>query len=127
MLLIGGISFLRGAWRALLARTATMDTLVTLGTVSAFGYSAYATFTGSGAAYFDSVAMITTFVMVGRYLESIGGSRARRDVNALLTLQPEGCWTKREGAWVRTEAAELAKGRIPRQAGRARGRRFHRP
>ena len=110
VLLVGGISFLRGAWRALLARTATMDTLVTLGTVSAFGYSAYVTFTGSGAAYFDSVAMITTFVMVGRYLESIGGSRARRDINALLTLQPDVCWTKREGAWVRTEAALLATG-----------------
>ena len=46
VLFVGGWSFLKGAWRALRARTATMDTLVTLGTVSAFGYSAYMTATG---------------------------------------------------------------------------------
>jgi heavy metal translocating P-type ATPase len=110
ILFVGGISFLRGAWRALLARTATMDTLVALGTVSAFCYSAYVTITGSGAAYFDSVAMITTFVMIGRYLESVGGSRARRDINALLTLQPDRCWVRRDGAWVEAEAASLTRG-----------------
>ncbi len=110
ILFVGGISFLRGAWRALLARTATMDTLVALGTLSAFGYSTYIAATGNGAAYFDSVAMITTFVMIGRYLESVGGSRARRDINALLTLQPDTCWIKRDGAWVEAEAAALAKG-----------------
>ena len=109
ILFVGGISFLRGAWRALLARTATMDTLVALGTLSAFGYSTYIAATGSGAAYFDSVAMITTFVMTGRYLESVGGSRARRDINALLTLQPDTCWIKRDGAWVEAEAAALTK------------------
>jgi heavy metal translocating P-type ATPase len=110
VLLVGGFSFLRGAWRALLARTATMDTLVALGTVSAFGYSAYVTLTGSGAAYFDSVGMITTFVMIGRYLESIGGSRARRDINALLTLQPDVAWTREGEAWVKTDAAALGRG-----------------
>ncbi len=110
ILFVGGISFLRGAWRALLAHTATMDTLVALGTISAFGYSAYVAATGSGAAYFDSVAMITTFVMVGRYLESVGGSRARRDINALLTLQPDTCWIRRDGAWVQAEAAALTRG-----------------
>ncbi len=110
VLLVGGFSFLRGAWRALLARTATMDTLVTLGTVSAFGYSVYVTLTGSGAAYFDSVGMITTFVMVGRYLESIGGSRARRDINALLTLQPDAAWIREGEAWVKTDAAALGRG-----------------
>ncbi len=110
VLLVGGFSFLRGAWRASLARTATMDTLVTLGTVSAFGYSVYVTLTGSGAAYFDSVGMITTFVMIGRYLESIGGSRARRDINALLTLQPDVTWIREGEAWVKTDAAALGRG-----------------
>jgi heavy metal translocating P-type ATPase len=110
VLLVGGLSFLRGAVRALLARTATMDTLVALGTVSAFGYSVYVTITGSGAAYFDSVVMITTFVTLGRYLESVGGSRARRDINALLTLQPELCWIRQEGNWAKAEAGALVRG-----------------
>ena len=110
VLLVGGSSFLRGAWSALRARTATMDTLVALGTVSAFGYSAYVTSTGSGAAYFDSVAMITTFVMVGRYLESVGGSRARRDIHSLLTLQPDESWIRQGETWAKTEAGALVEG-----------------
>ena len=73
VLFIGGVSFLKGAWRAVRARTATMDTLVALGTLSAYSYSVYVTLTGSGEAYFDSVAMITTFIMLGRYLEVSGG------------------------------------------------------
>jgi heavy metal translocating P-type ATPase len=109
-LLVGGWSFLRGAWRALRARTATMDTLVTLGTLSAFGYSAYVTATGAGAAYFDSVVMIVTFVMIGRYLESIGGSRARRDVNALLALQPDEAWIMKEDVWTTTATTSLVAG-----------------
>jgi Cu2+-exporting ATPase len=111
-LVIGGYSLLRGAWRAVRARTATMDTLVTLGTVSAFGYSVYVTATGSGPAYFDSVVMIVSFVMIGRYLESVGGSRARRDLNALLTLQPDESWIRRDGTWTKVEAASLAAGDV---------------
>ncbi len=84
-----------------------MDTLVALGTISAFAYSAYVTISASGATYFDSAAMITTFVMVGRYLESLGGSRARTDLNALLDLQPSQAWTRSEDSWVQVDAAAL--------------------
>jgi heavy metal translocating P-type ATPase len=110
VLLVGGSSFLRGAWRALRARTATMDTLVALGTVSAYGYSAYVTVTGGGEAYFDSVAMITTFIMLGRYLESIGGARARKDIRQLLDLQPGKAWKETNGEWQEVEASSLGEG-----------------
>ena len=96
VIFVGGISFLKGALRALRARTATMDTLVALGTLSAYSYSVYVTLTGSGEAYFDSVAMITTFIMLGRYLETLGGSQARKDIRSLLHLQPDKAW-KRSG------------------------------
>ena len=112
VLFVGGWSFLKGAWRALRARTATMDTLVTLGTVSAFGYSTYMTVTGDGPAYFDSVCMIVTFVMIGRYLESIGGSRARRDLNALLTLQPNEAWIKQQDSWSKVDTSSLQAGDV---------------
>ena len=49
VLFYGGISFLRGAWQALLARTATMDTLVAVGTLSAYSYSVWATVRGGEA------------------------------------------------------------------------------
>ncbi len=110
VLLIGGSSFLRGAWRALRARTATMDTLVALGTLSAYIYSVYVTLTGSGQAYFDSMAMITQFVMVGRYIETLGGTQARKDIRKLLKLQPDRAWRRSGEAWQEVRASELAPG-----------------
>jgi heavy metal translocating P-type ATPase len=109
-LLFGGRSFLQGAWRALRAHTATMDTLVSLGTLSAYSYSAYVTLTGTGEAYFDSVAMITTFIMVGRYLETLGGAQARKDVRNLLRLQPDTAWRRADGGWQKVQASTLAPG-----------------
>jgi len=106
----GGSSFLRGAWRALRARTATMDTLVALGTLSAYGYSVYVTLTGNGEAYFDSVAMITTFVMVGRYLEAVGSAQARKDIRHLLQLQPDRAHKRVGGTWQEVPARELEIG-----------------
>ncbi len=110
VLVFGGSSFMRGAWRALRARTATMDTLVALGTLSAYAYSVYVTLTGSGEAYFDSVAMITTFVMIGRFLEVLGGARARKDVRRLLSLQPDKAWREKGESWEQVQANVLVPG-----------------
>lgn len=110
VMFVGGISFLKGAWRALRARTATMDTLVALGTLSAYSYSVYVTLTGSGEAYFDSVVMITTFIMLGRYLETMGGSQARKDIRNLLHLQPDKAWKRDGDAWQSIQAQILGKG-----------------
>jgi heavy metal translocating P-type ATPase len=110
VLIFGGSSFLRGAWRALRARTATMDTLVALGTLSAYTYSVYVALTGSGEAYFDSVAMITTFVMLGRFLEVLGGARARKGVGRLLSLQPDRAWRRQGESWEQVQANALVPG-----------------
>ena len=112
VLFYSGSSFLRGAWQALLARTATMDTLVALGTLSAFIYSAWTTVTGGGPTYFDSVGMIITIVLAGRYLEVVGGARARKDVRQLLTLQPERATRREAGGWVDVPAADLVEGDV---------------
>ncbi|MHB1590119.1 MAG: heavy metal translocating P-type ATPase [Sulfuricella sp.] len=108
----GGSSFLRGAWRALSARTATMDTLVALGTLSAYGYSVYVTLTGSGEVYFDSVTMITTFVMLGRYLETLGGAEARKGIRRLLSLQPDKAWRRVGDVWQEVPGSALSLGDI---------------
>ncbi len=110
VLLFGGSSFFAGAWQALKARTATMDTLVALGTLSAYLYSGYVSLIGSGEAYFDSVAMITTFVMFGRYLETLGGAQARKDIGKLLKLQPEKAWVQTGGEWVQVKASGIKPG-----------------
>lgn len=112
VMFVGGISFIKGAWRALLARTATMDTLVGIGTLSAYFYSVYISLTLSGEAYFDSVAMITSFIMIGRYLEAIGGSQARKDIRNLLKLQPDKARRKSDGDWAEVKIDDLFVGDI---------------
>lgn len=107
VLFYGGLTFLRGAVRAALARTATMDTLVSLGTLSAYGFSVWFTINGGGEVYFDSVVMITVFVGLGRYIESLGGDRARKGIRGLLRLQPETAQRYRGDAWQTIQATAL--------------------
>ncbi len=114
ILFFGGLTFLRGAWQALLARTATMDTLVSLGVLSAYGYSVYITLSGGGQTYFDSVAMITAFILFGRYLESVGGAQARKGLRSLLHLQPDFAWRRDGQAWNKVQAETLRVGDVIR-------------
>jgi Cu+-exporting ATPase len=87
-----------------------MDTLVALGTLSAYFYSVFAVLTGRPA-YFDSVTMITVFIMAGRYIETVGGAQARKDVRSLLELQPDRAWrVGADGALSEVRAAVLAAG-----------------
>ncbi len=109
-LFFGGQSFLRGAWHSLLARSANMDTLVALGTLAAYSYSVWAVLGGGRAVYFDSVVMITAFVVIGRYLETVGGARARKDVQALLELQPERAWKQEGDELTQVRASTLTPG-----------------
>lgn len=108
-LFYGGSSFLKGAWRAGL-RTATMDTLVALGTLSAYLFSVYVSLRGGGQVYFDSVVMITDFVMIGRFLESLGGDRARKDIRSLLRLQPDTAWRRTGDTWMEVASNSLVPG-----------------
>lgn len=110
VLFYGGSSFLRGAWRAIRARTATMDTLVSLGVVSAYSYSIFISVRGGGEVYFDSVVMITTFVMLGRWLETLGGRQARKGISQLLSLQPQQAWRQSADGWLQTSADSLQTG-----------------
>lgn len=79
-----GRSFYVGAWRAARHLSATMDTLVTLGTGSAFFYSALI---GPGAAYYDTTATIITLILLGRWLEARAKSRTAEALQALMELQ----------------------------------------
>ncbi len=112
LLFYGGSSFFRGAWLAFRGRTATMDTLVALGTLSAYGYSAYVAAVGGGHVYFDSVAMITVFVVLGRHLETMAAGRARKSVRSLLRLQPDTAWLRDGATWREVRSETLAPGHV---------------
>jgi len=89
---IAGWRYYRGAWGAAKAGTANMDTLIAIGTTTAWGYSTLVTFLPEVApsqdVYFDTAALILALILVGKLLEEIAKGRASEAVRRLLDLQP---------------------------------------
>lgn len=75
-LFYSGWVFYRGAYYGLRNGAVTMDMLVVTGSTLAYCYSIYITVFEKGDAYFDSVAMIITFVLLGKFLEVLSRKHA---------------------------------------------------
>ncbi len=106
VVLWGGWPFHRAAWTNLRHRATTMDTLISVGTLAAYGWSLYALLfgtageigmrhafeltvqrgEGSSYVYFEAAAGVTTFILAGRYLESRSKRQAGAALRALLEL-----------------------------------------
>ena len=87
VVLISGLAFHRPGWRAVRRRHATMDTLVSLGSLVAWGWSAVITIGGlDGHVYFDTAAVIVAVVLLGRHLEARTRRRAGDAIGALVEL-----------------------------------------
>jgi heavy metal translocating P-type ATPase len=80
-----GWQFHAMAWRQLRVRAVGMDTLISLGTLTAYVWSVWALFNGE-AVFFETAAIIVTLVTLGRALEARAKGRATRAVTALLEL-----------------------------------------
>lgn len=113
----GAWPFHRAAWTNLRHGTSTMDTLVSLGTLAALGWSIYALFwgtagttgmthpfeltvartDGSGNIYLEAAAGVTTFILAGRYFEARSKRRAGAALRALLELGAKDVAVLREG------------------------------
>ncbi|WP_248312922.1 heavy metal translocating P-type ATPase [Burkholderia ambifaria] len=78
--------FFKAAWRTLRARVPGMDCLVAMGTSASFLLSVWRVAHGESTVYFDSAAMIVTFLLAGRWLELRVRSRMSDAVRALLDL-----------------------------------------
>ena len=86
-----GLTFYRGAWISLRNRSANMDVLVALGISAAYGYSLLATlglFAGDSEVFFETSAMLITFIRFGKWLEARAKGKASAALKALLQLQP---------------------------------------
>ncbi|MDX9873752.1 MAG: copper-translocating P-type ATPase, partial [Spongiibacteraceae bacterium] len=89
-----GLRFYRTGGPALLRGAPDMNSLVALGTSAAWGYSVVATFIpdvlppGAAHVYFEAAAMVTTLVLVGRYLEAAARGRTGEAIRRLVNLQP---------------------------------------
>jgi Cu+-exporting ATPase len=86
VVLWGGWSFHATALRAARHGHANMDTLVSLGTLAALAWSIVAVLTGGEDLYFETAAVVTTFILAGRFLEERAKGRAGAALKALLEL-----------------------------------------
>ena len=88
VVLYAGWPFYQSAWHALRLRTVNMDVPVSIALLLTLSASIYATLSGGGETYFDSVSMFVFFLLVGRFLEvkaRLGAARSRQQA---LTWQP---------------------------------------
>ena len=126
----GGWPFHVAAWRNLRHGAATMDTLVSMGTLAAFGWSVYALFLGtagepgmthpfrwtvertdgSGSIYLEAAAGVTAFLLAGRYLEARSKRRAGSALRALLHLGAKEVTVRRGDREERVPVDRLAVG-----------------
>lgn len=87
-LFYSGWIFFRGAYYGLKNRFVNMDLLVSSGATLAYAYSIYAMLSETGEVYFDSVTMIITFVLVGKYLEVLSKKQASDTLDKIIGTMP---------------------------------------
>jgi len=124
----GAWPFHRAAWANLRHGTATMDTLISVGTIAAFAWSLYALFLGeagmigmrhgfsftpergmgSSQIYLEVAAGVTVFILAGRYFEARSKRRSGAALRALLELGAKDVAVLRDGAEIRVPVDTLA-------------------
>ncbi len=92
-----GFEFYQATWSGLRNRTASMDTLIAVGTSAAFGYSLLALFGFNTPTYFDTAAVIVTLILLGRYFEARAKAHTGDAIKKLLHLQAKTARVVRNG------------------------------
>lgn len=129
--LYGGMPFHRAALLNLRHRATTMDTLVSLGTAAAYFWSVWALFfgtagegkmmmeagvgqhsNGSDHLYFETIAVVITFLLLGRWFEVRAKGASSAAMKALLQMGAKDANVIRDGREVRIPAAQLQVGEI---------------
>ena len=126
----GAWPFHRAAWMNLRHGAATMDTLISVGTIAAFAWSTYALFWGGAGVpgmkmgfsfdvsrgggqdeiYLEVASAVTVFILAGRYFEAKAKRRSGAALRALLDLGAKDVAVLRDGAELKIPIGELAVG-----------------
>jgi heavy metal translocating P-type ATPase len=84
----GGAPFFRRAWRGLIQVSFSMESLITVGALSAFGVSTLNLLSGSIHLYYDTACMLITLVLLGKILERRAKDQVLEGLEGLLSLMP---------------------------------------
>ena len=88
VLLYGGLGLFKKAWHGLTNAAFSMETLIIIGSLSAYAYSTVSLLAGSIHLYYDTSAMLITLVLLGKSLESRAKSRVLEGLENFLSLMP---------------------------------------
>jgi heavy metal translocating P-type ATPase len=88
VLVYGGFEFFKKAWAGLSNAAFSMETLIILGSLSAYIYSTVNLFAGSIHVYYDTASMLITLVLLGKTLERRAKSRVLEDLELFFSLKP---------------------------------------
>lgn len=106
-----GWQFYVNSVAALRRSTTNMDVLIALGSSSAYLYSLFMVLHGAGEhLYFDTAAMILTFITLGRFLEIRSRGKTSEALVALLDMAPKTATVIREGEETKVPVSELVEG-----------------
>ncbi|WP_279403602.1 hypothetical protein [Secundilactobacillus kimchicus] len=105
--------FIQSAWASFLKHHSNMDTLVAIGTVTAYVYSIYAMLTDQ-AIFFESAAFVITFVLLGQVLEERMRNNASSAVEKLVDLQAKDAEVVRDGQVLRVPLEDVRAGDLVR-------------
>lgn len=127
----GALPFHRAAWVNARHGAATMDTLVSVGVLAAFGWSLYALFFGDAGTtgmhmtfswfatdpeatdlYLEVATAVTVFILAGRYMEARAKTQSGAALRALLELGAKDATVLRDGAEHRVAASSLVVGDV---------------
>lgn len=109
---IAGKSFYLGAWSALRNKTASMDTLIAVGTSAAYLFSIAAMLGFAQEQYFETAAVLITLVLLGKYLEAVAKGRTSDAIRKLMGLAPKTAIAVRNGVEVEISISDVIVGDV---------------
>jgi len=109
-----GWRFYKGAWASLKNGTASMDTLIALGTSAAYFYSVASILFPSYVQeqYFETGAVLITLVILGKYLEAVAKGKTSEALRKLMELSPKSARIIRDGKEMEIETGKVIAGDI---------------
>ncbi|MFA4871653.1 MAG: heavy metal translocating P-type ATPase [Patescibacteria group bacterium] len=105
-----GWRFYRGTYFAFKNKTANMDTLIAIGTSAAYFYSLATTYLIKGEIFYETSALLITFVILGKWLEARAKGKTGEAIKKLMGLQAKTARVVRDGREIDVPIQEVAPG-----------------
>ena len=112
---IVGYGFYKGAFSALRSKTATMDSLISIGTSAAYFYSLFVVLFPNilgEHVYFETSAVLMTFIIFGKWLEAVTKGKTSEAIKKLIGLQPKTATVIRNGKEVQVQIKDAMIGDV---------------